>query len=357
MAIDINEYIKSRAAEIDRQIAAYISKTPEEEYIVKMFGKPDYKYDYAALGKSILDPTWYIMGMGGKRWRPVLMLLMMEALGKKAEEYAEFSIIPEIIHNSTLVHDDIEDNSLTRRNLPAVHVKHKLDVAVNLGDFLFFFPMIGLTNSKKITAGTKNKIFNSYIKHMTRVCLGQAVDIAWHNSLVDTGNITQAQYLEMTRDKTGVLASFACELGALLSGANKKTVKALSNFGSTVGVAFQIKDDMMNIYESKVSESKGGVGDDISEGKVTLMVIHALKEASKADRQRLVEILGMHTKERALIDEAIGIIDGTGAKQHAEQVQEEIVKKAWARVDAALPPSDAKEKLKAFSDFLISRTR
>ncbi|MGD0511481.1 MAG: polyprenyl synthetase family protein, partial [Candidatus Micrarchaeaceae archaeon] len=135
-----------------------------------------------------------------------------------------------------------------------------------------------------------------------------------------------------------------------------KTVQALGNFGSSIGVAFQLQDDLLNVTESGVSESKGGEGDDITEGKITMLVIYTLARANDQDKNRLVEILKMHTTDRALIKEAIGILSKYGAHEYAKGLEEKLVKDAWKNVDAVLPDSAAKEKLKSLAEFLINRS-
>jgi len=355
--MEMDEYLTKQAKMIDNEIATYLRKKPSERYIEKLLGRANYKYDPEAIGKSILEPSWYIFNLGGKRWRPILTLLFIEAFGKDPDEYVEFSIIPEVIHNGTLVHDDIEDGSETRRNAPAVHIKYGIDIATNLADFMYFFPALALTRSAKLSEEVKNRALASYVENLTRVTLGQGTDIAWHRGLVDVETINEEKYLQMAIDKTGVLSRFACELAGIIAGQDDKTVRAVGHFGASIGLAFQLKDDLMNITEGKVAQSKGGVGDDISEGKITLIVIRALKKLPGMDKKRLLQILAMHTKDRKLINEAISIIETTDAKAYAEQMQNEILSKAWAAVDKILKPSEAKEKIKALTDFLVTRSR
>jgi geranylgeranyl pyrophosphate synthase len=121
-------------------------------------------------------------------------------------------------------------------------------------------------------------------------------------------------------------------------------------------VAFQLQDDLLNITESSVAESKGGTGDDITEGKITLMVVYTLSKASEVDRKRLRKILGMHTRNRKLISEAIAIIAKYGAEEYTKTLEGSIVKKAWVDVDKLLPDSDSKKRLKAMAEFLINRS-
>ncbi len=125
---------------------------------------------------------------------------------------------------------------------------------------------------------------------------------------------------------------------------------------AAIGVAFQLQDDLLNITESSVADSKGGTGDDITEGKVTLMVVHALSKADDTDRNRLKEILAMHTRDRKLISEAIAIIAKYGAEEYTKRLEESIVKKAWADVDKLIPDSESKRKLKAMVEFLVNRS-
>lgn len=351
-----DEYLKQRAALIDAKIGEYLKKESSDRYVEKLLGRAGYKYHLEALNKSILEPSWYLLNLGGKRWRPVLMLLIIEALGKDPDYFLEFAMVPEIIHNATLVHDDIEDGSETRRGAPSVYIKYGLDVATNLGDFLFYFPVVALLDSKKLSMETKNKFLSIYAREMLRVTTGQATDIAWHNFSVDPLTVTEENYLQMVYDKTGVLARMAGKLAGVLCEADDETVDALGQFGATIGVAFQLQDDVLNIYASGVAASKGGVGEDITEGKITLLVIRAMQKATQKDKERLLEILRMHTKDKELIKEAISIIDRYDSKTYVVGMQKKIVTDSWNRIDKILPESDAKKRIKELADFLIKRS-
>ncbi|HVA82932.1 MAG TPA: polyprenyl synthetase family protein [Candidatus Aquilonibacter sp.] len=352
----IEEYLESRAEEINKIIYESLTAVSSNRSIEKLLGRSGYKYDQETIKKGILEPSIYLFNAGGKRWRPVMLLLMVEAFGKDPKEYMEFSLIPEVIHNGTLVHDDIEDNSPMRRNQPAVHVKYGIDVATNLGDFMYFFPLAALTDSPKLSKEEKNQILSIFVKEMTRLSIGQATDITWHKHMVDPRSISEENYLQMVFDKTGVLARMASKIGAVLGGADDETIEEMGRFGAAIGVAFQIQDDLLNITENSVSVSKGGIGEDITEGKRTIMVIDSIKKGSKKDSDRLIEILDMHTPDQKLIREAIAIIDKTNSKEYAKGVAEKIVKDAWAAVNKKIPESEAKSRLKQLAEFLIKRS-
>jgi geranylgeranyl pyrophosphate synthase len=353
---EITEYLKLRAEQVDKEIKKYLTDKSSTRYLEALLGRSGYEYDNRAIDMAVLEPARYLLDLGGKRWRSTLMLTVIDALGKDSSDFLEFAIIPEVIHNGTLIHDDIEDSSDTRRGSPAVHIKYGTDVALNLGDFMFYLPMIALLDSKKVDKEVKIKMLEIYQREMLKLSIGQATDIAWHRSLIGPEKVNEAQYLQMAYSKTGVLASMAAKMGAAVCGSDAKTISALGNFGATIGVAFQLQDDVLNLSESSLSELKGGVGEDITEGKITLLAIKTFERADAHDRKRLSEILKMHTKDHAIINEAVAIIRKYKAEDYIKELEFDLLKKAWSQVDKLLPESDAKQRLKGIAEFLVRRT-
>lgn len=353
---DISEYLKERADQIDKEIKRYLTDTASTRYLETLLGRSGYKYDKRAIDLAVLEPARYLLNLGGKRWRSTMMLTVIDALGKDSNDFLEFAIIPEVIHNGTLIHDDMEDNSETRRGSPAVHIKYGADIALNLGDFMFFLPMIALLDSDKVGRESKIKILEVYHRGMLKLSIGQATDIAWHRSMIGPEKVTEDQYLQMAYSKTGVLAGMAARMGAAVCGADSKMINALGDFGATIGVAFQLQDDVLNIEESELSKLKGGIGDDITEGKVTLLTIKTLEKADKADKKRLSDILKMHSSDPEIIKEAVAIIRKYKAAAYIKDLEYDLLKKAWSEVDELLPSSEAKKKLKGMAEFLINRT-
>lgn len=351
------KYLKEKATAVDDQIYALLENMLEQDELDKLLGnRSDYDYDIEAIRKGLVDPIRYMLRLGGKRWRPILMLETIAALGGNPDNYIEFAVIPELVHNGTLVHDDIEDGSLTRRGVDAIHVRFGDDVAVNLGDLMYYLPILTVHGSKKLDDNTKLRLFYIYQREMCRVGLGQGLDITWHKHLVDPRNVTERQYLQMVYSKSGVLARMSMMLGGVLGGADENTVELLGRFGATLGVAFQLHDDILNITPSSVADSKGGVGDDISEGKITLLVVYTIEHSSPKDRKRLMEILKMHTKDQYLIREAISIIERYGAIDYCKRLEGELVENAWGNLSKVLLDSAGKARLRDISNFLISRS-
>jgi len=192
--------------------------------------------------------------------------------------------------------------------------------------------------------------YEFYSQEMINLHVGQGLDIWWHNGHKQP---TVEEYLQMCAYKTGTLARLSAKLSALIVGGTPQQIEAIGKFAESIGVAFQIQDDILNIAGEKFKGHE--FGEDIHEGKKTLMVIHSLKNASAVEAKRLDDILNMHTTDEALIKEAIQIMKKNGSITYAQKIAKEIIAKAWAEVDSFLTPSEAKKKLKSFADYLIER--
>jgi geranylgeranyl pyrophosphate synthase len=308
-----------------------------------------------ALNKAVAGPVWEFLDRGGKRWRPTMFLLVCEALGKDPKDFVDYAIIPEIIHNGTIIVDDIEDSSEYRRGKPCTYKIFGLDVAINAGNAMYFLPLLPLMEKKKLSPQKSSRIYEIYAQEMINVSLGQAMDIAWHRGLADADAIDEKDYLQMCAYKTGSLARMAAKIASVLADATDELVEKLGIFAESVGVAFQIQDDVLDLTSEEFGDKKGGRGQDITEGKRSLPVIRALKVAEPQDRNRLIEILQMHTSHQDLRDAAIAIMQKYDSIQYAKQVARRMVKESWSEVDTLLPASAGKEKLKAFAVFLIER--
>ena len=355
--MDIERFLEKKAPLIDKAIEKYIPRKFSKKSILFKVNPAKYSSNLDALNKGIAEPIWEILDRGGKRWRPALFLLICEALGKNSEDCLDFAIIPEVIHNGTLIVDDLEDSSELRRGKPCTYRIFGVDIAVNAGNAMYYLPLLPLMEKKaQLPAETLRDIYEVYVQEMINLSLGQAMDITWHKGTANADNLDEADYLQMCAYKTGTLARMAAKISAVLAGANKELVKKLGRFAESIGVAFQMQDDVLDLTGKEFAKKKGGVGQDITEGKRTLMVIHTLKNASIADRKRLVQILNMHTSDQALRDEAIALMQKYRAIEHVKRTAARIVEESWNEVDKLLSASEAKEKLKAFAEFLIKRT-
>jgi len=354
--LNIEKFLEEKAPLIDKVIEKYIPRGFSKDSVLFKVNPPMYSYNLEPLNKAIAEPIWDMLDRGGKRWRPALFLLICEALGRDSDYCLDFSIIPEVIHNGTLVIDDIEDSSKLRRGKPCTYKIFQTDIAVNAGNAMYYLPLLPLMTQKaKLTLEMQRDIYEVYVQEMINLSMGQAMDIAWHKGIANADELGEEDYLQMCAYKTGTLARMAAKIAAVLSGANKPLVEKLGRFAESIGVAFQMQDDLLDITGVEFAKKKGGVGQDITEGKRSLLVIYTLKKANSADKKRLIEILNMHTSDQALRDEAIVLMQKYNAVEHVKRTAERIVEESWSEAEKLLPTPQAKEKLKEFAEFLIKR--
>lgn len=261
----------------------------------------------------------------------------------------------EMVHNGSLVVDDIEDDSKLRRGKPCLHLIYNVDVAVNAGNAMYFMPLniIKSFGALGFSSETIIRAYELYSEELINLHVGQGLDIWWHSGKKQP---SVDEYLQMCAYKTGTLARLSAKLSALVSGADHKQIEAFGRFAEAIGVAFQIQDDLLNIAGEKFSEKISVKGEDIHEGKRTLMVIHSSKHASQEKVNRLEEILLSHTNDQNIINEAIQIMVETNSLDYARDIAKEIVTQAWKEVESILPhESQAKNRLRIFADYLIQR--
>lgn len=348
------EYLKELKPQIDAVIEQYMPKQASEKWTNFAFKKPHYAYSLEAAENALIKPFWELMDRGGKRWRPVLFLLITEAIGGDLEKVKDVVMIPEVIHNGSLIVDDIEDRGELRRGKPCIHKIFGIDVAINAGNFMYFYPLLVLAkNRDKFKPEVLVKAYEACIQEMINIHLGQGTDIFWHNG--KASDIREEEYLQMCAFKTGCLSRMSAKLAVILSEGSDELVEASGRVAEAMGVAFQIQDDILDIAGEKFAKGKGGLGMDITEGKRTLMVIHTLEKATEGDRKRLIEILNKHTEDAKERIEAIEIIKKYDSIEYARKKAKDIMKNAWQEADGLLPESKAKERLSEFVNYLIER--
>ncbi len=331
--MDVYKMLEETRPVVDRQIFTSFKK-----------GQPE---DFYGMMRDYFE-------RGGKRFRPAMCLLSFEACGgKKARKILPVAASLEMIHNFTLIHDDIEDGSELRRGKPCLHRTHGVPLSVNAGDGLFALAF-NSANATGLPAKQVVKIMGSISRMVVSLCEGQHRDITWAGS--DRVDVDESEFMEMLKGKTGVLIGCAMEAGAIAAGAAPSKAKTLRAFGENVGMAFQMQDDILNL---RGDEGKYGkeIGGDIREGKRTLMLIRTLSVATMADRQKLVEIYRRPQSKRGQKDirTVINMMEEYGAIDYARKRAAAIVADARNKLDKTLPKSEAKDKLLALADFLIER--
>jgi len=348
--MSLEKFLKESAKNIDEELEKFFPKKITAKWVSQYLGDPEFSFDENSSQKAVVDPIWDFLARGGKRWRPTLMLLACEAVGGNKKEAMPFTVIPELVHNGTIMVDDVEDNSSLRRGKQSTHLIYGVDVAINAGNAMYFLPLVTLINDNNISTEQKVTIYDLYAKELLKLSFGQAMDIYWHNGHSD---VTEQQYLQMTSYKTGSLSRLAVGLGAILGKGSKKQISVLSDFATSLGVAFQIHDDVLNL--KPVKDWGKEIGDDIQEGKRTLIIIHAFSVISPGKKNRLTKILDAKKNTAAEIKEAISILDESGSIDYAKKFAKDIVVESWLNLSKCLDESDAKKMLKEFADYVIKR--
>ena len=238
-------------------------------------------YDFGQQPSELYDPIHYILSLGGKRLRPLLVLLAYQLF--RDEEPGDEVIIPaaavEVFHNFTLMHDDIMDRAPLRRSQPTVHTRWSANVAILSGDVM-------LVRAYEMILNVRSEYLSSALKGLNRcaaeVCEGQQ----WDMNYESVDKVSEEEYLAMIRQKTAVLLGFSLQLGGLLAGADKPNQKRLYEFGEKIGVGFQLMDDWLDVYADQGKFGKQ-VGGDIIANKKTFLLIKALEQARSDDADTL----------------------------------------------------------------------
>lgn len=293
----------------------------------------------------ILEVSRYLMTSGGKRFRPALHLLTSKLLGYENECKLWVAGALECIHTATLLHDDVVDGATIRRGRPSANIVFGDHTSVLVGDFL-------LATSVQWVLKTDNSALH---RKFVDVCAGMAEGEAYQLAIAKKRRLNEKDYLLVVKLKTAGLISLACSSVAMLAGADKRTEEALSSFGLSVGMAFQIVDDALD-YCSEESELGKAIGKDLEEGKITLPMLYALKKAGKKDQQSLERILSSKTLKPQDLLRAQNLIHKYGGIQYAiEQANKEI--ESAIKSLSHFPPSPTRDALTEMAQFTVSRTR
>ncbi len=350
--MNIMQLLEKRKKLVDKEIEKILPRKATKKWLSLMLGEADFQYDTKTINSELNKPVWEFLDRGGKRWRPALMISSCKAVGGKEQTAIPFSPLPELIHNGTIIVDDVEDSAELRRSKKPMHLLFGVDTAINNGNSLYFVPLVLLyRNLYNLSDKKRNAIYDLYAEEMLRVSIGQAMDIHWHKG---KGTTSEKAYLQMCVYKTGVLARLSAKLGGLLGNAKKEQINALGKFGESLGVGFQIQDDILNIAPKSKQWGKE-IGEDISEGKRTLLVLRALK---KLDRKKAIElktILNSHSKKEKEIKRAISLIKETDAIDYAKKKASSIVEASWKKLEKLLPENEGKKELRAFAEFAVKR--
>jgi geranylgeranyl diphosphate synthase type II len=305
--------------------------------------------------RDLTEACRYVLSAGGKRVRSTLLLLSCEAVGGTARQAVDAGAALEILHNFTLVHDDIMDNAAARRSRPTVHIRWNVNTALLTGDVL-----LGLAYSSLLRTRVGNipRLCALFTQGLIEVCEGQGLDLEFERR----EHVSVRDYFTMIEKKTGRLIALAAEMGGLIGGGHPNDIRALRSFGHYLGRAFQLQDDLLDVIADQVTFGKS-IGGDIVERKKTYLMLTALERATKDDRLYLEMFIRkrplgtdrMDPEARArTISDVTAIYRKYGVVDETRSLVNRNTRKALAAL-SALRHNAATEMLAQLSEELVQR--
>lgn len=301
--------------------------------------------------KNLFEPMQYILLNGGKRLRPILTMLACGAVGGNPFYAAMGGVVIEILHNFTLVHDDIMDDAPLRRGLPTIHTKWNSNVAILSGDALMAFAYQLLLKNYAL-APRFTECIDIVTRSILEVCEGQVSDIEFQNR----NDVTMAEYITMIEKKTARMLELSVALGTVLGNGTAQELSALRIFACSVGVAFQISDDILDITSS--TEFGKTLGGDILMGKKTFLIIQALENRhimNASDNALLDEFLQNRGLPIGRVKEMILLFERYGIIKTAKEVVSSYTQRAYKTLNS-LPNNDCRTMLYQLSEALLARS-
>ncbi len=297
--------------------------------------------------KNLYEPINYILGIGGKRIRPILTLAGCNVFSDDIKSAIDPAIAVEIFHNFTLVHDDIMDNAEIRRGNETIHKKWDNNIAILSGDAMTIVAYQYLAKVQPQYLGKVVEIFNTFA---LGICEGQQLDMDFENRK----NVTRDEYLKMIELKTSVLLKGALQIGAVLGGADDEDVCNIGEFGRCLGLAFQLQDDLLDTYGNVEIFGKN-IGGDIVAGKKTILTIESIMRLGpKADE--FIELLGSNTMPReSKVNEVIRFYNEVGVKEIVDGLIDDYFKKAHQSLTQISVSEERKAVLVEISQKLMNR--
>ena len=285
---------------------------------------------------------------GGKQLRPLLASIVSEAVGGKADASMPFGVALEMVHNFTLVHDDVMDEDDTRRGIKTVHAAYGIPMAILAGDAMFA-RAFEIVLESDVDDASAVALVDILARSVRLLAEGQQMDMDFEKKKT----VAADEYLKMIERKTAVLYSAAAQGGAIVGGGTEAQQEALFEYGRLIGLGFQIWDDVLDLRSTQEAFGKP-VLNDIRNGKKTLIVVKALEELKGRKRSEFLAVLGKKDASEKELVAAKQLLEDIGAIDHADRVAAEFVAKAKDRL-SVLKDSTHKEALKAFADYMVTR--
>ena len=314
------------------------------------FNKQLEKFVHGGSPETLYNAMRHLPLAGGKRLRPVLSMVSCEAVNGDIVKVIPLSIACELAHNFTLVHDDLMDKSKIRRGLPSVHIKYGESTAIIAGDLLFAKAFESL-HQTTVDLNIFKNVEYGLIDCIREISEGQQLDMEFEKRKI----ISEEEYFEMIRKKTAVFFQYAAEAGAIIGGANSEKSNALSQYGLNLGLGFQIWDDYLDVSSNLETLGKD-IGNDIRNGKKTLIACHCIKNAKEEDKKILDKIFGNLNATDEQVKNVYNLFRKIGSVDYAKEKAISFSSTAKKSLNV-LPDSNAKQILADLADYVITRQK
>jgi geranylgeranyl diphosphate synthase type II len=333
---DINLFSGYRHA-IDKRLSDFLSGQTERS----RYSREKSKYPY-----SLYDPVNYIMSVSGKRIRPLMTVLACETFGGNPEDALDAAVAMEILHNFTLVHDDIMDNASTRRGRETIHMKWDVNSAILAGDELIGLSYRSLLRTK---SGRISEIVKAFTDGVIEVCEGQALDKEFERSI----DVSLSDYIFMIKKKTAELLKTSAVVGAIIGGADEAELGTINDYSENIGLAFQINDDLLDVIADEGEFGKK-IGGDILEKKKTYLYLKTLDLMPGNKKEEFIKVYDSANKSFDAVQKIIGIYNDVCAVESAKSEIKKYTDKANESL-SFVKSVESQNKLKKFSDMLLNR--
>ncbi len=287
----------------------------------------------------------YVLSSGGKRIRPMLLLLCAKLAGYRGDRHVGLASVVEFIHTATLLHDDVVDSAVLRRGNASANAVWGNEASVLVGDFLF------AKSFSIMVRGGSLKILQALSDATTMMAEGEVQQLV---STCDL-DLSEESYIDVVRNKTAVLIAAACQVGGILGEVDEEREQTLHDFGMDLGIAFQFMDDALD-YVADQAEFGKATGHDLEEGKVTLPLIHALRHCTDEERERLTGIVELETLSDEDLAYVVGLIERYDGIGYTRRRARELVERAKLKL-VAFPDGPVKVALMELADYAVSRRK
>jgi geranylgeranyl pyrophosphate synthase/predicted secreted hydrolase len=360
---DLDGFFGAVGQEVRKSVQRLLPLQPNFEEVRDLVGsaeRPSYMegVDLDQFARTISHPVREITDRGGKSWRSYAALACVDVVGGDSRQFVQWLALPEFMHVGSLIVDDVEDRSTIRRGKPASHIIYGDAIAINAGTDCYFIPQ-GLIRTAKLSDANKLRIYDLYFEALRAGHAGQAFDIdgldATMPRIVETGDslLAEKRVLAVHRLKTAAPAGALARMGAVAGGGTDVQIEAVGDFFESVGLAFQIIDDVLNLKGFKGDLKQRG--EDISHGKVTMPVAKAMGLLPLAERRQLWESIAAKPVDPAVVESIIQRIEACGAIKACEEQAAELVERSWARLDPLVNDSMHKLMLRSFGWYVLER--